>query len=98
MGRPFNNHYRYPTPEHRALMRNKLRRELFERQSGMCWICGKKMVLEYRGKKPPRTFASFDHVKPQTHGGTAYHTNLKLAHRMCNSARGSPVSESDGRD
>lgn len=85
--RPFANSRVAPV-EVRAEKRETLRRVLFDQQSGLCWLCGKLMTLE-RGKygKPGRNFASFDHVVPKANGGTTHHTNLKLAHRKCNSAR-----------
>lgn len=67
----------------RAERRHALRKRIFEEQKGLCWLCGEPMLLDGRSPK----FASFDHVIPKSEGGTTYHTNLKLAHRKCNSAR-----------
>lgn len=70
--------------------RDELRAKLFEQQGGLCHLCGKPMTLDRAERtRAPKTFASFDHVKPKSDGGTSYHTNLKLAHRSCNSERGS---------
>lgn len=71
--------------------RDNLRAELFEKQNGLCHLCGKLMTLQRKGKlgiNAPALFATFDHLIPHAAGGTAYYTNLALAHRKCNSARG----------
>ncbi len=50
-----------------------------------------------RESKVGRLFATFDHVIPHSQGGTAYYTNLKLAHRACNSARNDrPTPDASG--
>lgn len=36
--------------------------------------------------------ASLDHVRPQASGGITHVDNLRIAHRMCNSIRGSSDS------
>lgn len=85
--RPFTNQ-----PE----QRDELREKLFVQQNGLCHLCGKPMTLSRENRKrAPKSFASFDHLVPKSAGGTSYWTNLKLAHRSCNSARRSmPLSES----
>lgn len=92
--RPFDNKWARArfTPAERVEQREKLRRKLFEEQDGLCWLCNEPMTLE-RGdyENPNRRFASFDHVIPKHNGGTAYYTNLKLAHRSCNSIRGHKI-------
>ena len=67
--------------------RNALRLELFERQGGLCHLCGKPMSLKRTGTGT-KNFATFDHEVPHSEGGRAHHSNLKLAHGLCNSARG----------
>lgn len=71
--------------------RDNLRAELFAKQNGLCHLCGKLMTLQRKGKlgvSVSALFATFDHLLPRALGGTAYYTNLALAHRKCNSARG----------
>lgn len=77
--------------------RDQLRQQLFDQQAGLCHLCGQPMTLQRKpGSKTPKHFASFDHVVPHSAGGTAYYLNLKLAHRSCNSARGStPIGAPD---
>lgn len=68
--------------------RERLRQRLFDQQDGLCHLCGTLMnLLRGRATKVGRNFATFDHVIPRAKGGTAHYSNLKLAHRRCNSAR-----------
>lgn len=68
--------------------RDELRLKLFVQQNGLCHLCGEPMTLERKDRlRAPKNFASFDHLTPKSEGGTSYYTNLKLAHRSCNSAR-----------
>ena len=68
------------------LKRAAFRRELFDRQAGLCHLCGKPMELTQRGTST-KHFATFDHVIPKALGGRASRDNLRLAHGRCNSAR-----------
>jgi len=45
------------------------------RDRGVCWLCG------YPGAD------TADHVVPRAHGGSDDPSNLRAAHRACNSAR-----------
>jgi hypothetical protein len=47
---------------------------------GLCGLCG-EIVL-------PKDY-SLDHIVPRSHGGGDHPHNLRLAHRSCNSRRGS---------
>jgi len=51
---------------------------LFAKDGGNCWICGKPVAW---GDE------SVDHVIPRCRGGPDEHTNLRLAHRVCNLRR-----------
>lgn len=53
--------------------------KIWSRDNGVCWICGKHVELED---------ASRDHFVPRSKGGINNITNLKLAHKLCNSKRG----------
>lgn len=57
----------------------KRRATLVKRDGVLCWICGRFMPEEDR---------TFDHVIPRSKGGTGALTNLRLAHKRCNSKRG----------
>lgn len=83
---------------HRPLPKNtekreQLRKRLFERQDGLCHLCGGPMTLLRKRHNVGRFFATFDHVLPRSDGGTAHISNLKLAHRKCNNARNSKPLE-----
>jgi hypothetical protein len=54
--------------------------DLFTKQKGVCWLCDKSMNLDA---------ASRDHIVPKSKGGRGGYQNLRLAHRLCNSLRGS---------
>lgn len=66
--------------------------KLFERDGGICWICG--MMCDYNDKVmrnkttiAGNLFPSIDHVKPLSEGGEHSWKNIKLAHRICNTRR-----------
>nr|WP_239536851.1 HNH endonuclease signature motif containing protein [Arthrobacter roseus] len=52
----------------------------------MCWLCGEQVDLEADGKRDDWA-ATLDHVIPRSKGGTHDESNLKTAHRWCNSIR-----------
>jgi len=53
--------------------------EIYKRDNGICSLCHKWV---------PRAEASRDHVIPRFHGGRTTFSNIRLAHRDCNSRRG----------
>jgi|SRR3990172_6933171 len=59
--------------------------EIWKRDHGTCSLCGRYVSLEE---------ASRDHVTPRHDGGRTTFSNIRLAHRNCNSRRGHmPVKE-----
>lgn len=68
-----------------------VRGHLFIEQRGLCYICGGRMLRER--ELGPRLMASIDHVIPKARGGTNHRSNLRLAHRMCNSWKGARLLE-----
>lgn len=60
-------------------------RALFERDSGVCWLCGK--TCNINADTNDNEYPSIDHVIPISHGGLDKWDNVKLAHRICNSVR-----------
>lgn len=71
---------------------NKPLKKIYERDKGICYICGKKCDYEdytYRGNTfiAGNYYPSIDHVIPLIKGGTDTYDNLKLAHRICNSIK-----------
>lgn len=69
--------------------RDRLKQRLFQKQGEKCWICTEPMIL-IKGCQHPRS-ATFDHVIPLKHKGTWLITNLRLAHKLCNSVRSDGV-------
>lgn len=60
---------------------------LMARDGDGCSICGSRLDRSVREVNHPRCI-SFDHILPRSRGGTTELSNLRLAHRDCNSARG----------
>ena len=61
----------------------QLRRELFA-QNPICPECGRRMVLKFRGKNPPNTLATIDHIVSRMDDGSDQRENLRLICRRCN--------------
>lgn len=60
------------------------RRTLMRKQAGLCALCEAQMCLI---AGDPRE-ATLDHIRPVARGGTDTITNLQLACRACNEAKG----------
>lgn len=73
---------------------NRLRR-LYEKQNGLCWICCEEMELRADDclKMPKPNQATLDHIVPRSLGGTSTIVNLRAAHSLCNSRRGSDMKK-----
>jgi hypothetical protein len=63
-----------------ARRRPNIRRNIFLRDEGRCWICGESVLFD-------PSEMTFDHVVPHSEGGATSIANLKLAHRKCNNER-----------
>jgi len=50
-----------------------------------CWLCGLPILIS--GECGKFTYSD-DHVLPRANGGSNHHTNLRPAHRRCNTIRG----------
>lgn len=66
--------------------RRKIMRRVIERDKGICWLCGEPVDLTLTFPHP--LSKSMDHVVPHSKGGKFTFANLRLAHRICNDARG----------
>lgn len=72
-------------------------RELYERDGGICYLCGKVCDWEDCETREDGTFIakdyypSVDHVIPLSKGGSHTWNNVKLAHRICNSKKSDKV-------
>ena len=60
--------------------------KLYERDAGVCWICGQ--LCDFGADSNSNLYPSIDHVVPISKGGKDEWSNIKLAHRLCNSMRG----------
>lgn len=67
--------------------KRRIRQRMYKRQKGLCWICGERMAIAANASGNPK-YASFDHVIAKANGGGNVQSNLRLAHKKCNSARG----------
>lgn len=92
------SHYKQKTICNRCKSRiksnhsNKSLMQLYERDKGICYLCGKKCDYEdyvYRENTfiAGNYYPSIDHVIPLAKGGLDVWENLKLAHRICNSKK-----------
>lgn len=67
--------------------------KLFNRDGGVCYICGKLCSWDDISEREGTMIAgdnypSIDHVKPVSKGGTHTWNNIKLACRKCNTLKG----------
>jgi hypothetical protein len=67
-----------------------------ERDDWVCWLCDRRVDPQAPAGSPAAP--SVDHVMPRAHGGGSAPDNLRLAHRRCNTRRGSRVPELDWPD
>lgn len=74
-------------------MRRLSPRELADRDGPACWLCCDTVDAGAYAGSP--WAGSVDHVVPKARGGGDEPGNLRLAHRRCNSARGSRLPELD---
>ncbi len=68
-------------------------RTLAERDGPRCWLCGND--VDPGATRGSSWAGSVDHVVPRARGGGNEPANLRLAHRSCNSRRGSRLPELD---
>ncbi|MDP9434595.1 MAG: HNH endonuclease [Actinomycetota bacterium] len=66
---------------------------LADRDGPLCWLCGNEVSPS--APRGSRDAGSVDHVVPRARGGGDEDDNLRLAHRACNSRRGSRLPELD---
>jgi len=64
----------------------RLAAQVFERDQGICWLCGRATNAS---KTWPHPLApTLDHVRPRSLGGLANAANCRCAHYFCNTLRG----------
>lgn len=65
--------------------------ELAARDGWVCWLCELPVDPDAPAGTPGAP--TVDHVVPRSRGGTSDPSNLRLAHRRCNGARGRHLPE-----
>jgi len=76
-----------PHRPRRERLDKQTRARVFARDGGVCQLC-----------REPVRFGQLwtaDHIKPSSHGGTGLLSNLRLAHKRCNEARGNRAARTD---
>lgn len=73
-------------------------KKLYKRDKGICYICGNKCDYNdytYKGNTfiAGNYYPSIEHIIPLIKGGTDEWSNIKLAHRICNSMKKDKVVE-----
>lgn len=70
--------------------RMAFREKTFDRQPNCIW-CNTKMILrpKHGNRGAIHCMATIEHIVPLSQGGTHHESNLRLAHKRCNVARGS---------
>lgn len=63
------------------------RRVVYERDGGICYLCGKHTTLEQY---------HLEHVVPIVRGGDHSHANTAVSHDKCNGCKGSKLLEELG--
>ena len=62
---------------------------LRERDGDLCWLC--EQPIDFGVPPGHRNSPTLDHVIPAVHGGSYADSNIKLAHKLCNHARGDAI-------
>ncbi len=62
--------------------------ELYVRDEATCWLCGRFVPPDFGRKHNHVESPTRDHVVPLSKGGEHKWSNVRLAHRGCNSRRG----------
>ncbi|MFB8368572.1 HNH endonuclease [Pseudarthrobacter sp. NPDC055928] len=71
---------------HRGWIHKSIRLSIYQRDDHKCWLCGGS--VDYLADPKRDDWApSLDHVTPRSKGGTHESSNLRTAHRWCNSVR-----------
>lgn len=76
-------------------------KKLYEKEKGICWICGTMTdlddyVVTDKTVICGNNYPSVDHVIPLSLGGKHSWNNVHLAHRICNSYKGNKILDTPG--
>jgi len=80
-----NKKYRGPLSKLKASERRVIRKEIYERDNYICWICLECVDITLQDGDP--LAPTLDHVIPHSEGGKDNKRNLRLAHAKCNNDR-----------
>lgn len=69
------------------------RRRIYDRTSGYCHICKKKLSFRNYGKKDERGAWEVDHSQPHSKGGADHLNNLYACCVTCNRTKGTCTSQ-----
>lgn len=96
-GRGLSRVYRpagYRSPTSRNWIPDETRAEIYARDAFVCGICD--VPVDKAAHWNDDAAATLDHIIPKSLGGSDEPTNLRCAHRICNSRRGNRVDVSTG--
>jgi 5-methylcytosine-specific restriction endonuclease McrA len=68
--------------------RRKVRQDLYAKQGGKCHWCQDTMSLEAHVWRQRPDYATFDHLRPISRGGSNAVSNVVLCCAICNHRRG----------
>lgn len=74
-------HNPQPSTKRQLKVKNR-RRTIWEKENGICYICGKPIAFE---------IFTIDHVIPVSKGGKNVLKNLKPTHKECNEIKGNKI-------
>jgi hypothetical protein len=82
----------YRARKRKAFIESVNFKKVYERDKGICHICGTKTVKNYRKDQvQPSNYATLDHVIPLAKGGLHCYDNVKIACKSCNSSKGDRI-------
>ncbi|MGM0124877.1 hypothetical protein IGI37_002271 [Enterococcus sp. AZ194] len=84
--------------KHNTIDRDITLVKLYERDKGVCYICGEQCDFEDFNKNEVffvcgKTYPTVDHIVPIAKGGLHAWCNVRLAHHFCNSIKSDKLSE-----
>lgn len=95
-----NGHVRSDSPMHNSCRPNRQiaiskrdRLKIYMRDRLICQLCDSPVDLNL--PTTDRWAATLDHIIPYSLGGSDDESNLRLAHRSCNSRRGAPLDAAE---
>lgn len=62
-------------------------RAIYDKNSGYCWHCGKKLAFTNYGQPGARAAWEVDHGRPRSRGGTNHLNNLHPSCVGCNRSK-----------